>query len=100
MSESNANDSEFFVSRLPPKVGQFFDKVGGNEVASWLTGKPVPLHTQDFHNWSGNINCTVDAIFEPSTKEELKWIVQEAKKRNKKVRAVGDGHSWSPLWFQ
>mmetsp|Transcript_5047 Transcript_5047/g.7104 ORF Transcript_5047/g.7104 Transcript_5047/m.7104 type:complete len:557 (+) Transcript_5047:45-1715(+) len=69
-------------------------------VASWLGTKPPSLKDKNFKNWAGNIQTEVDQIWVPENKEQLKWIVKEAYKRGKKVRAVGDGHSWSPMWFR
>jgi L-gulonolactone oxidase len=61
---------------------------------------PAKSNSKEFRNWGRNIHCEVDHIWEPKTKEDLIWIVKEAKKQNRKVRAVGDGHSWSPMWFR
>ncbi|KAG0209188.1 hypothetical protein BGX28_010475 [Mortierella sp. GBA30] len=49
----------------------------------------------EWKNWGQNVTCTPERIFYPSTLEDLKVIVREAKQNNKKVRCYGSGHSWS-----
>ena len=49
-------------------------------------------------NWSGYINWTPSNIFYPETEEEIQTIVQKAIRESKKVRIIGTGHSFTPLF--
>ncbi|MBL7813929.1 MAG: FAD-binding protein [Saprospiraceae bacterium] len=48
-------------------------------------------------NRGGNLRSTVAHYFEPKTVAEVQAIVKKAFQENRKVRVVGDSHSWSPL---
>lgn len=48
-------------------------------------------------NWAGNFSCVAENYYEPETENELREIISQANKRNKKVRVVGAGHSFSPI---
>lgn len=50
-----------------------------------------------WNNRGGNLTSTVANYFEPATVEHIQAIVKRAYQENKKVRVVGDSHSWSPL---
>jgi len=62
----------------------------------------IPPHQKDqkFHNWGQNINAVPEIIWEPETLDDLIYIVKEANVKKRRIRAVGDGHSWSPLWWR
>ncbi|KAF9928513.1 hypothetical protein FBU30_002312 [Linnemannia zychae] len=47
-----------------------------------------------FVNFGGNQTVQTERLFYPTTVEDLKVIVREARENNKKVRCVGSGHSW------
>jgi hypothetical protein len=48
-------------------------------------------------NWAGSLDASISECEQPDTVEQLKDIVKGSGR--KKVRAVGSGHSWSPLVF-
>lgn len=48
-------------------------------------------------NWAGNITCLADYIFYPRTEAEIVEIIHLAKAEQKRIRVVGEGHSFSPL---
>ena len=50
-----------------------------------------------FHNWSKLQSCTAEYLYEPATVHELKLIIENARRNNKKIRVVGYGHSASDL---
>ena len=50
-----------------------------------------------WHNHGKNLLSTVARYYEPTSTAEVQQIVQEARQNGKKVRVVGDSHSWSPL---
>ncbi|WP_028223603.1 FAD-binding protein [Paraburkholderia oxyphila] len=52
---------------------------------------------QIWQNWAGNVTGTPAAIFTPRTQDDIKEIIQQARRENKKVRVAGSGHSWGPL---
>ena len=51
----------------------------------------------DWHNHGKNLSSTVARYYEPTSTAEVQQIVKEARQNGKKVRVVGDSHSWSPL---
>jgi len=50
-----------------------------------------------WHNWAGNQACRPAAILRPSTEAEIVDIVRRAADEGRNVRAVGAGHSFTPL---
>ncbi|KAK3844690.1 MAG: hypothetical protein J3R72DRAFT_437806 [Linnemannia gamsii] len=48
-----------------------------------------------FTNYGGNQTIQTERLFYPTTLEDLKVIIREARDNKKKVRCVGSGHSWS-----
>jgi FAD/FMN-containing dehydrogenase len=48
-------------------------------------------------NWSGSLKFTPGKLLEPSSEDDLISIVHKALEANQKMRAVGAGHSSSPL---
>ena len=52
------------------------------------------------YRWSNharNLASTVARYYEPTSTVEVQQIIREARQNGKKVRVVGDSHSWSPL---
>lgn len=47
-----------------------------------------------WRNWLGNISYRVPRYFEPSTRQDLVWILKEAELAGKRVKAVGSGWSF------
>lgn len=60
-----------------------------NHLASIVPGKPKP-----WVNWAGNEFCYPKAVKSPTTEDEISDILKHAKGQ---VRAVGAGHSFSPV---
>lgn len=50
-----------------------------------------------WHNHARNLSSTVARYYEPTSAAEVQQIVREARQSSRKVRVVGDSHSWSPL---
>jgi hypothetical protein len=50
-----------------------------------------------WRNHGKNLASTVARYYEPTSTAEVQQIVREARQNGKKVRVVGDSHSWSPL---
>lgn len=48
-------------------------------------------------NWSGSIKFTPGQIYEPSDEDELRKLFTKALENKQKIRAVGAGHSSTPL---
>ncbi|CAK7907762.1 D-arabinono-1,4-lactone oxidase [[Candida] anglica] len=59
--------------------------------------KPI-LTSKVFHStWAGTFTCQPQAIFQPTNVDEIKLLVDEARKRGKTIMTVGSGHSPSDL---
>lgn len=50
-----------------------------------------------WQNHGKNLSSTVARYYEPTSAAEVQQIVAEARQHGRKVRVVGDSHSWSPL---
>jgi FAD-linked oxidoreductase len=48
-------------------------------------------------NWAGNVTCYAEQILYPETEAQIVEIVQTAALAGKKIRLVGEGHSFSDL---
>ncbi|KAF9274187.1 hypothetical protein BGZ88_003210, partial [Linnemannia elongata] len=46
-------------------------------------------------NWANTLSAQPERLFYPNTLEDLQVIIREATENKKKVRCVGNGHSWS-----
>jgi FAD/FMN-containing dehydrogenase len=58
----------------------------------------VPFRTNfQWRNHGKNLSATAARYYEPTCTAEVQEIVKEARRNGKKVRVVGDSHSWSPL---
>lgn len=50
-----------------------------------------------FKNWDETLTCEPRAYHQPETEDEVVAIVKQVAARRGTLRAVGAGHSWSPL---
>ncbi|CAB4000737.1 L-gulonolactone oxidase, partial [Paramuricea clavata] len=50
-----------------------------------------------FTNWSKTFRCEPELYFEPTNHDEIRKILHEAAKQNKKVKVIGEGHSPSDI---
>ncbi|CAI2186592.1 2409_t:CDS:2, partial [Funneliformis geosporum] len=50
-----------------------------------------------WHNWAGNQKSSPTEIFRPKNLQDIKKIIELAKKNQKKIRCSGAGHTWSSL---
>lgn len=57
---------------------------------------PYRVHYR-WHNHGQNLSSTVARYYEPTSAAEVQQIVKAARLNRRKVRVVGDSHSWSPL---
>ncbi|KAF0411265.1 FAD-binding domain-containing protein [Gigaspora margarita] len=57
----------------------------------------IPIENKTWENWNGQIHIFPNAIFEPSTLEDLIDIVKLAKINNKTIRCAAQGHTTSSL---
>jgi len=55
------------------------------------------VDNQNFRNWVGNVNITVESFFEPTTLNDLVWIVREAGIQRKKLKVVGSRWSFEDI---
>lgn len=49
-------------------------------------------------NWSGRIQWQPEQLLYPKSEAEIQAGIQKAIRENKKVRIIGTGHSFNPLW--
>ncbi|GAB5551720.1 MAG: D-arabinono-1,4-lactone oxidase [Saprospiraceae bacterium] len=49
-------------------------------------------------NWSKYIKWQPKAIYFPETEVAIQQLIQDAIAQNRKVRIIGSGHSFNPLW--
>lgn len=56
-----------------------------------------PKKNYKWENHIGEQKCIAELAFEPTDINQVQAIVLSAEKNNKRVRAVGSGHSWSPI---
>lgn len=59
--------------------------------------KNISKEGTKWSNWAGNVECVAEHIFYPRTEDEIVEIIQLATKEEKRIRVVGEGHSFSPL---
>ena len=59
--------------------------------------KSIGRNVQKWSNWTGNVECYAEQIFYPHTEQQIIDVVLKAKKEGKKIRVVGEGHSFSQL---
>ncbi len=52
---------------------------------------------ETWSNWSGSVRCSAARVATPADEAELARLVREAAAAGQSVRAVGSGHSFSPL---
>jgi hypothetical protein len=57
----------------------------------------VKLHRKMWSNWSKQFTSCPVKRYSPSTVDEISQIIRQAKEDNVDVRAVGQGHSFSPI---
>lgn len=53
---------------------------------------------QSWRNWAGNQSYTVGKIFKPTKTQQIVEIIQSMRSQKKTIRAIGRGHSYSPLF--
>ncbi|GHO87431.1 D-arabinono-1,4-lactone oxidase [Dictyobacter formicarum] len=53
--------------------------------------------TQHWHNWSGSVRSSLRQLVKPSSIAELAHLLSYYNRMGRHVRAVGDGHSFTPL---
>ncbi|CAG8591668.1 6496_t:CDS:2, partial [Cetraspora pellucida] len=59
----------------------------------------TPTGDTTWDNWNGKVHVTPNAIFKPSTLDDLKDIVKLAKQNGKTIRCAAQGHSVSDLSY-
>lgn len=60
-------------------------------------GKGTLSSDPSFANWAGTFGCHPEAIFYPSTEDDVRCLVELARRKGKKLRPFGAGHSPSDL---
>ena len=63
-----------------------------------LRGVGAPAQTShEWTNWSGSVHCTPSEMARPADVDGVVAVIREAAGRGRHVRAVGSGHSFTPL---
>ena len=57
----------------------------------------IASHKTSWSNWAGNQRAEGISFFKPRTEEQLQQIVRHAAANNKRVKAVGSGHSFTAI---
>lgn len=57
----------------------------------------MPTRRRLFRNWSGHVHAHPHTFLRPTSAEELRDVVQTAANAGQRVRAVGAGHSFTPV---
>ena len=83
------------VSSLQPSssVSQLSTSFLEASLSSIRKRKPV----LPFFNWARTFTCRPESVFYPTSEEQVRWLVQLAKRSHKCLRAYGAGHSPSDL---
>jgi FAD-linked oxidoreductase len=50
-----------------------------------------------WQNWAKNVSCSPSMIYYPKNEQEVVEIIQKAKAEGKRIRVVGNGHSFTNL---
>ena len=50
-----------------------------------------------FQNWAGTYACTAESIFHAESEDQIRCLIELAKRQSRKLRAFGAGHSPSDL---
>ena len=53
--------------------------------------------TDEWRNWADSASCTPDMIAHPGTTAEVSDLVRNAARHGQRVKAVGSGHSFTPI---
>ncbi|CAG8443904.1 7490_t:CDS:10 [Diversispora eburnea] len=59
--------------------------------------KKISRSNVKFFNWAKTFTCVPELYFEPECEEDVIMIIELAKTHNKKLKAIGSGHSPSDL---
>lgn len=56
-----------------------------------------PVTVASWRNWGGTAQCTPDAVHSPARIDDVVALVERAAQTHSTVKAVGAGHSFSPI---
>jgi hypothetical protein len=87
--KDNEAKESFLYEKGNPTTANY--RISGDIVNNMLTLIEVAAWT----NWAGSISVTLNSFLTPTSVSELKDII--ARHPESTIRAVGTGHSWSPL---
>ncbi|MCU4752865.1 FAD-binding protein [Halobacteria archaeon AArc-curdl1] len=51
----------------------------------------------EWSNWSGNVSSKPQKRVKPESEEAVREVIEQCRGRNRTLRVVGSGHSWTPL---
>ncbi|WP_420795431.1 D-arabinono-1,4-lactone oxidase [Gordonia polyisoprenivorans] len=57
----------------------------------------LPVTVASWRNWGGTAQCTPDAVHSPARIDDVVALVERAAQTHSTVKAVGAGHSFSPI---
>ena len=57
----------------------------------------LSIEGKKWRNWTGNVEGTPHYTMYPETIQDVIEVVELARKKGKKIRVVGSGHSFTPL---
>lgn len=85
---------------VPLRLSQVSDSELDELVATVKThrkGGAALAADPSFSNWARTFGCHPEAIFYPFTEDDVRCIIELARRRGKKLRPFGAGHSPSDL---
>ena len=78
----------------------FYIVLKGEIVGEYSTYRGWPMLSikgQKWRNWTGNVEGTPHYTMYPESIQDVVEVVGLARKKGKKIRVVGSGHSFTPL---
>ncbi|GAA5863346.1 hypothetical protein JCM8547_006954 [Rhodosporidiobolus lusitaniae] len=86
------------MAPLPPPPSPPLSRFSSADLHSLLAPYTVTAGPQlTFTNWATTFRSTTSAVFKPQTVEQVRWVVELARREGKELRAFGAGHSPSDI---
>lgn len=84
------------IEQLDPET--HLDGMSNDDLAEIMHDHFLPVDSEDFMNIGETVKTQPSQILNPETVEQLQEIVKKANSSNTRIRAVGNAHSWTPVF--